>query len=159
MRSRPDILAALYRQSMPRLAAFACILTGNDARAAELVQSATVRAFTRSRRPGTLEQAEARVLAMMRTLYIEARRRSAAHRSAAQGPEPVTAALAALTPQERVVLAMYYWEQATLVEISQALNLSDDAVRRSLDRGREVLAPLLGEDDEPERTQTLDVRP
>ena len=154
MRSRPDMLAALYRQSMPRLAAFACLLTGSEAYAADLVQSATVRVFTRSRRPGTLEQAEARVLAMMRTLTIDSR-----WRSSAPSADPVTAALAALTPQERVVLAMYYGEQAPLVEISQALNLSDDVVRRSLDRGREALAPLLGEDDEPERTQTLDVRP
>jgi len=154
VRSRPTILAALYGQSMPRLAAFACILTGNDARAVELVQSATVKVFTRSRHPATLEQAEAKVLAMMRTLVIDSR-----WRSSAPSADPVAAALAALTPHERVALAMYYWEQATVVEISQALNLSEHGARRCLDKGREALAPLLGEDDEPERTQTLDVRP
>ena len=77
MGSQPDIVADLYRHSLPRLGAYAFLLTGNYSEAEELVQAAIVKVCSRPRRLADLPQAEGYVRAAIRTIHIDGLRRQA----------------------------------------------------------------------------------
>ena len=175
MGSQPDIVAELYRQSLPRLGAYAFLLTGSHAEAEELVQAAIVKVFSRPRRLTNLPQAEAYVRTSIRTLHIDGLRRRtrwlrAAPRlampDAVAGPgenvaeaDAVGVAMATLAPRVRAVVAMYYWEDLSVADVAAAMHLSEGTVKGYLRDGRAALAPLLGDDDEPERATIMEARP
>ena len=75
MGTQPDIVADLYRHSLPRLGAYAFLLTGSYAEAEELVQAAIVKVCARPRRLPDSARAEAYVRATIRTLHIDGLRR------------------------------------------------------------------------------------
>lgn len=52
-------------------------------------------------------------------------------------------ALAELSPQQRAVVYLTYWEDMSVADIADALEISDGSVRRQLARGRERLRRLL----------------
>jgi RNA polymerase sigma-70 factor (ECF subfamily) len=172
--SQPDIVAELYRHSLPRLGAYAFLLTGSHAEAEELVQAAIVKVCARPRRLTNLPQAESYVRAAIRTVHIDGLRRQARWRravprlarpDAVAGPsddvadaDVVGSAMRALAPRVRAVIAMYYWEDLSVAEIANALDISDGTVKGYLRDGRAVLAPLLGDDDEGERSSVMEVR-
>ena len=174
MTSQPDLVAQLYRHSVPRLGAYAFLLTGSHAEAEELVQAAIVKVCARPRRLTNLPQAEAYVRAAIRTIHIDGLRKQARwHRAAPSlarpdtvaGPaddvtdaDAVATALATLAPRVRAVIAMYYWEDLPVADIAVALGISDGTVKGYLRDGRAALAPLLGEDDEGERSAVMEVR-
>jgi RNA polymerase sigma factor (sigma-70 family) len=173
--SQPDIVAELYRHSLPRLGAYAYLLTGNYSEAEDLVQAAIVKVCARPRRLPDAAHAEAYVRATIRTLHIDGLRRSTRWRrllprlatpDAVAGPaethavaDAVGSAMATLAPRVRTVVAMYYWEDLSVAAIGTALDLSEGTVKGYLRDGRTALAPLLGDDDEPERSDVMEVRP
>ena len=175
MGSQPDIVAELYRHSLPRLGAYAFLLTGSHAEAEELVQAAIVKVFARPRRLTNLPQAEAYVRTAIRTLHIDGMRRRVrwarvaprlATPDAVAGPgdqvdtaDAVGLAMDSLAPRVRAVVAMYYWEDLSVAEIAGALHVSVGTVKGYLRDGRTALAPLLGDDDEPERATIVEARP
>ena len=89
MISQPDVIAQLYRHSLPRLGAYAFLLTGSHGEAEELVQAAIVKVCARPRRLTNLPQAEAYVRAAIRTIHIDGLRKQARwHRAAPSLPRP-----------------------------------------------------------------------
>ena len=175
MGSQPDIVADLYRHSLPRLGAYAFLLTGSYAEAEELVQAAIVKVCARPRRLPDSARAEAYVRATIRTLHIDGLRRRErwarvaprlAVPDAVDGPsdalaqaDAVGTALDTLAPRVRAVVAMYYWEDLSVADIAAALRVSDGTVKGYLRDGRAALAPLLGDEDEKERAAIVEVRP
>ncbi|MCR6711893.1 MAG: sigma-70 family RNA polymerase sigma factor [Demequina sp.] len=173
MISQPDVIAQLYRHSLPRLGAYAFLLTGSHAEAEELVQAAIVKVCARPRRLTNLPQAEAYVRAAIRTIHIDGLRKQARwHRAAPSLPRPdavagpadevaeadaVATALGALAPRVRAVIAMYYWEDLPVATIADAMRIAEGTVKGYLQDGRRALAPLLGEDDEGERSAVTEV--
>lgn len=174
MAPQPDIVAELYRHSLPRLGAYAYLLTGSHADAEELVQAAIVKVCARPRRLTNLPQAESYVRAAVRTMHIDGLRRQSrwlravpklARPDAVAGPaddvteaDAVGSAMATLAPRVRAVVAMYYWEDLSVADIAAALDLSEGTVKGYLQDGRRALAPLLGEDDGGERSAVMEVR-
>ena len=175
MGSQPDLVGELYLHSLPRLGAYASLLTGSHSEAERLVQAAIAKVCARPPRLTDLPQAEAHVRATIRTLHIEGLRRSVRwHRAGPRLVEPdavagpseslaeadtVATALDALAPRVRAVVAMYYWEDLPVADIAAAMRLTRETVRGYLQDGRAALAPLLGDDDEPERLTIVEVRP
>jgi len=176
--SQPDIVAELYRQSLPRLGSYAFLLTGNYAEAEELVQAAIVKVCSRPRRLTNVPQAEAYVRAAIRTIHIDGLRRQArwsrvklslampdavAESSAdLAAADEVARALATLAPRVRTVIAMYYWEDLAVADIAAAMAISEGTVKGYLRDGREALAPLLGatesgDDEDGERIAVAEV--
>ncbi|MGC4175439.1 RNA polymerase sigma factor [Demequina sp.] len=174
MGSQPSVVDELYRHSLPRLGAYAYLLTGSHAEAEELVQAAIVKVCARPRRLTNLPQTEAYVRAAIRTLHIDGLRRQARwHRAAptlawpdaVAGPaehvtqaDAVALAMATLAPRVRTVVAMYYWEDLPIADIAGAMGISEGTVKGYLRDGREALAPLLGDDDGSERSEVTEVR-
>lgn len=174
MGSQPDVVAELYRHSLPRLGAYAYLLTGSHAEAEELVQEAIVKVCARPRRLPDLPRAEGYVRATIRTLHIDGLRRRArwakvaprlAMPDAMAGPgddlaqaDATATALATLAPRVRAVIAMYYWEDLSIAQIAGAMHLSEGSVKAYLRDGRAALAPLLGDDDQEERTAIREVK-
>jgi RNA polymerase sigma factor (sigma-70 family) len=69
--------------------------------------------------------------------------------------EAVHTAFATLTPAEREVLALAYWEQLTGPQIAKVLNCSSTAARLRLYRARKRLTRLLETTDEFHMTSVL----
>jgi len=150
------------------------MLTGDPEAADALVQAAIVKFGARRRRVSDAAHAEAAVRAEIRTIHIATLRRRFRRTRVKQSPalpdvvagqsasatpaDEVAGALATLTPRVRAVVAMYYWEDLAVAEIASAMRVSEGTVRGLLDEGRTALAPLLGNDDEPERLAIMDVR-
>jgi RNA polymerase sigma-70 factor, ECF subfamily len=63
--------------------------------------------------------------------------------------ERVARALAALSPEDRALIHLHYYEEQSLAEIAPVLKVSRDALKMRLARAREKLRASLGERDEP----------
>jgi len=157
-----DVIHGLYAQSLPRLGAFAYLLTGNHSEAEELVQAAIVKAFSKPRKLRDVPSAEAYVRATIRTLHIDGMRRQARWRNVQHRLVPdavvgspadslatrdeVGAALATLAPRVRATVALFYGDDLSVAQIAHELGVSEGTVKGYLRDGRAALAPLLGED-------------
>ncbi len=74
--------------------------------------------------------------------------RSMPDRSGPEGADEVLASLAALSPQQRAVVHLTYWEDLTPHAVAARLGVSDGTVRRQLARARKRLREVL--DDPPQ---------
>ena len=62
-------------------------------------------------------------------------------------PDPdLAAAGAELSPMQRAVVVLFYWEDNTVFDIARALEVSESTVKQHLFRARARLATLLGEE-------------
>ena len=64
-------------------------------------------------------------------------------------PEPrpeVLAAVARLSPRQRAVVYLTYWDDLDPMSVAEVLGISDGAVRRHLARARKSLRRLLDDD-------------
>lgn len=170
-----DVIHGIYAQSLPRLGAFAYLLTGNHSEAEELVQAAIVKAFSKPRRFRDVASAEAYVRAAVRTLHLDGMRRRARWRRAAPRllPDAVVAspadalaardevgtALATLPPRVRATVALFYGEDLSVAQIARELGVSEGTVKGYLRDGRAALAPLLGEDSSDDNLPVNGARP
>jgi RNA polymerase sigma-70 factor (ECF subfamily) len=84
-----------------------------------------------------------------RSLERRARREAAfapAHAMTLPDVEPeILGALKKLSPQQRAVVHLTYWEDLTPATVADRLGISDGSVRRQLNRARRRLAEVLDE--------------
>lgn len=172
-----ETLERLTRQSGQRLAAFGFILTGSQVDAEELVQEAIVKTWVRRPRLADVPSAEQYVRLAMRTLVIDRARKEARFRSFAQRQQPgeavgdqvqaisdkvaVSRALLGLTAQQRLAVALRYWDDMTVSEVAAAMRVKPGTVKRYLHDAAEVLRPLLGdhvEEDDANTARIFDAR-
>lgn len=143
---RDAVLADLVRRRGEALVRYAYLLTGDVAAAQDVVQDALVKVFVRLRaRPGA-DLAEAYVRRAIVTVYIDGHRRRRRFADVAHliadpdaGPPPDTAthldlhaALATLGPRERTAVVLRYFEDLTVPEIAEAMDLAEGTVKRYL---------------------------
>ncbi len=150
-----DLDAELYREHGPALMRFATGLVGpHDA--GDVVQSAVLRAFT----SGGWSQVTNHRAYLYRSVMNEARsqhrstmRRRArelrtVHPAVGENPEirpEVLEAVASLSPRQRAVVYLTYWEDLDEASVAARLGIGRGSVRRHLGRGREKLRTLLDE--------------
>ncbi|WP_328300077.1 SigE family RNA polymerase sigma factor [Streptomyces sp. NBC_00435] len=142
----------------------ACLLTSGDTHLAEdLVQETLGRMYliwgriTRIDNPAAYAQT-----VLVRAFLTHQRRRSTGERPVGEFPDPVAAAdgdpvlrltllqaLGRLAPKDRAVLVLRYWEDRSVEETADAMNVSSAAVRtrssRALARLREQLGGSITE--------------
>ncbi|MEF9906049.1 SigE family RNA polymerase sigma factor [Streptomyces sp. P9-A2] len=141
----------------------ACLLTAGDTYLAEdLVQETLGRVYVHWRRVSRADNPAGYAQTVLtRAFLTHQRRRSSTERSAAAFPErPSTDddpslrltlldALARLPTKDRAVVVLRYWEDRSVQETADAMNVSSAAVRtrsvRALARLRELLGEDLGE--------------
>lgn len=154
-------LERVTRDAGPRLAAFGFVLTGSQSDAEELVQEAIVKTFVRRPRLTDVAAAEQYVRVAMRTLVIDRSRKDKRFRDYAAGqtareesPDVVHAisdrvavsrALLDLTPQQRLAVALRYWDDMTVSEVAHAMRVRPGTIKRYLHDAAAALRPLLGE--------------
>ena len=171
-----QVLAHVTRDAGARLAAYGYVLTGSQSDAEELVQEAIVKTFVRRPRLSDPAAAEQYIRLAMKTLTIDKARKEARFRKVApsqatpeQTPDAVTAishkvavsqALTALTTQQRLAIALRYWDDMTVPEVAHAMKVRPGTVKRYLHDAAAALRPLLGElhesDDETLRVVGID---
>jgi RNA polymerase sigma-70 factor (ECF subfamily) len=167
----PADLARLYDDHAQALFALALNVTRRDADARDVLQEVFRRLATR---PGLLDGVENARAYLLRLAHNQAidvlRRRNLRENSSAEAPsEPgtghpfaasaradeegfrraVSAALAELPPEQRAVVHLKLWEEATFEEIAAILDLSPNTAasryRYALDKLRTQLRPLYNE--------------
>ena len=162
-----DVIHGLYAQSLPRLGAFAYLLTGNHSEAEELVQAAIVKAFSKPRKLRDVPSAEAYVRATMRTLHIDGMRRQARWRNVQHRLVPdavvgspadslatrdeVGAALATLAPRVRATVALFYGDDLSVAQIAHELGVSEGTVGATLAQAHAALEEQLQEEGSREQ--------
>jgi RNA polymerase sigma-70 factor (ECF subfamily) len=140
---------------------------GDRELAAEAVQEAFVRAFTRWRRVRRLDNPTAWVRRVAINLLRDQHRRRgrrdrAIERFAAMTPAPdldadrgaddggVIQQLRLLPPQQRLAVALFYLEDASVADVAHAMSISEGAVKYHLNQGRTALRKAMSM-SEPER--------
>jgi RNA polymerase sigma factor (sigma-70 family) len=139
------------------LRSYAYLLTGESAAAADLVQDALLRVFSRLRVRGDIEQLEGYVRRAMLNQYVDGRRRAslwrakrhllvdpvAHHDDDAALADEVRRALATLSPKQRACVVLRYYEDLTVHEIADQLGCAEGTVKRHLSDARLRLADQL----------------
>ncbi|MFE2287699.1 SigE family RNA polymerase sigma factor [Streptomyces sp. NPDC059443] len=144
----------------------ACLLTSGDTHLAEdLVQETLGRMYLLWGRINRIDNPAAYAqTVLVRAFLTHQRRRSSGERPVGEFPEPGVAAggggdpalrltllqaLGGLPPKDRVVLVLRYWEDRSVEETADAMNVSTAAVRtrssRALGRLREQLGGSIAE--------------
>ncbi|MFG1819207.1 RNA polymerase sigma factor [Kribbella sp. NPDC049174] len=144
------------------LRAYAYLLTGESAAAADLVQDALLRVFGRLRVGSDVEQLEGYVRRAMLNQYVDGRRRARlwkANRHLLVDPvvhhdddpalaDEVRQALATLSPRQRACVVLRYYEDLSVLEIAAQLDCAEGTVKRHLADARTKLASLLAVPEE-----------
>lgn len=162
------VLTDLVRDRGRALTSYAFLLTGDVAGAQDLVQDALVKVFVRTRSGFTPDVAEAYVRRTILTLYVDGFRRRehltslqhlVASRETGDGPEctapdriDLRAALGSLAPQERAAVVLRFYEDLTVPQIAEQMQLSPGTVKRYLSNAVGKLETRLGP------LPTLDIR-
>lgn len=152
MVNREDALTAVVVAYGPQLLRYGQLLTGSTADGEDLVQDAIVRTFTRlpsrkiaSSLPLTLYTYVHRT---MFTMYIDQKRRSARWReltvkvarvdtvpdvsTEASDRHDVTRALTCLSPTQRACIILRYFDDLTVPQIAERLQMSSGTAKRHL---------------------------
>ncbi|MCG8964180.1 MULTISPECIES: SigE family RNA polymerase sigma factor [Streptomyces] len=139
----------------------ACLLTAGDTHLAEdLVQDTLGRLYVRWGRVSRVENPAAYAQTVLtRAFLAHQRRRSSGERAtdvfpdlpgAADGDAPLRltllAALARLPAKDRAVIVLRYWEDRSVEQTADVLDVSSAAVRTRCSRALGRLRELLGED-------------
>ncbi len=152
MKSRPwaDQLARLVDERGAALFGYAYVLTGDKARAEDLVQDALVRTFQRGRADLGLDAAHAYVKRAIATTFIDTGRRLRARPQVSDvDAEPVSpdhadgvatalslhASILTLPPRERACVVLRYLEDLGVAAIAEELGLAVGSVKRYLSDG------------------------
>lgn len=159
-------LEQVLRVAGARLTAYGYVLTGSQSDAEELVQEAVVKTFVRRPRLDNVAAAEQYVRLTMKTLMVDRARKAERFRKRAPiearpetTPDAVVAishrvavskALEQLSTQQRVAVALRYWDDLTVPEIATEMRVKPGTVKRYLFDAATSLRPLLGDHVEPE---------
>ena len=144
----------VYRQHAHELTRYATVLVGPD-HAHDVVTDAVLRAFGAP----TWGAVDNRRAYLFRSVLNEAntfhrarrrrrRREVAATRAAPRRPHPEPSidalrALDAVTPAQRAIVYLSYWEDQTAQQIADLLDVSEGTVRKQLARARERLRTVM----------------
>ena len=162
-----DDFDAFFLSSYDSLTRSLAAAFGDRELASEAVQEAFVRAYTRWRRVRRLDNPAAWVRRVAINLLRDQHRRRgrrdrAVERLAALtpthtvDPEHTTAAggvldhLQSLPQQQRIAVALFYLEDASVAEVAHAMSISEGAVKYHLNQGRTSLRKAMSL-TEPER--------
>ena len=145
----------LYRRLGDELTRYATALVG-PSDAADVVQDAVVGAFASGGWPG-VSNPRAYLYRAVFNRSVSLRRSDSrrGHRERRIATSEIVddrtpsvdarAALNALSPQQRAVVYLTYWEDLTPAQIADLLNVGEGTVRKQLARAREALRSILDE--------------
>lgn len=160
-----DSFKALFRQYEEPICTYLARLTGDTARAQELTQETFLRAYRALCEGVCWENPRAWLYCVASRLATDAYRRRRLWQwlplYAADGVtdrrgdiEPVVAerlavqsALDALSPKYRVPLVLYVYEEWTVAQVAEALDLSVSAVKMRLSRARKMFRQAYVQED------------
>ncbi|MEO8693384.1 MAG: sigma-70 family RNA polymerase sigma factor [Acidimicrobiales bacterium] len=162
-----DDFDAFFLSSYDRLTRSLAAAFGDRELAGEAVQEAFVRAYTRWRRVRRLDNPAAWVRRVAINLLRDQHRRRgrrdrAIARLAAMTPTHtldddhaaeeggVLGHLQSLPPQQRLAVALFYLEDASIADVAHAMSISEGAVKYHLNQGRTALRKAMSL-SEPER--------
>jgi RNA polymerase sigma-70 factor (ECF subfamily) len=152
------LLDELLRDRRPALIGYAALLTGDRVAAEDLVHDAVVRTFSRPRSFPNVNAADAYVRRAIASAFID-RTRSMRRWlgvlpglvAAAAVPEDdiagrldARAALGTLPRRQRACVVLRFYDDLTVAEIAERLDLSEGAVKRYLSDGIHHLNAALG---------------
>ncbi|WP_298455027.1 sigma-70 family RNA polymerase sigma factor [uncultured Cellulomonas sp.] len=159
-RSNDDVFATFVDERGSALVAYAYLLTGELMAAQDLTQEALLKVFVRSRSGSAPDAAEAYVRRTILRLYIDGYRRGRlwtslrhlvtrddaveGHELAAADRMDLRAALATLAPQERAAIVLRFYEDLTVPETADRMNLAAGSVKRYLSNAVRKLEAQLG---------------
>ncbi len=145
-----------FRRAYQPLVRVLSVAAGNREVAADCVQEAFVRAYTRWRKVGGYDDPVAWIRRVALNLLIDHERHAGRGRRAVErlgpeeqawNPEPdavdLSALFAQLPPQRRIAAALFYVDNLSVEEVAHAMKLSAGAVKYHLHEAREQLRPLL----------------
>ena len=157
-----SVVTTLVEQRGDALTRYAWLLSGNADDAADLVQDALVKTFSRLGNGFTVSSAEAYVRRTILNGYLDVGRRRTRWRKIAhlqavpdalESPAPESETrldlwgeLAKLTPRERACLVLRYYEDLKVDDIAAELGISSGAVKRYLSDGLARMAVALTND-------------
>ncbi|MFS0702323.1 RNA polymerase sigma factor [Cellulomonas sp. 179-A 4D5 NHS] len=171
--ARDQVLVDLVRARGEALTRYASVYTGDMAAAQDLVQDALVKVFVRSRTRSEPEALEAYVRRVIATTYIDGYRRrrtwdgfrhllarrddEAARDDAAAATDrlDLRAALATLGRQERTAVVLRFYDDLTVPQVAEVMQVAEGTVKRYLSNALHRLEARLGTLDplgEDERT-------
>ncbi|GAA1573838.1 MULTISPECIES: RNA polymerase sigma factor [Kribbella] len=143
------------------LRAYGYLLTGEQAAAADLVQDALLRVFSRLRLGDDIAELESYVRRAMLNQYVDGRRRAGLWRAkrhlfvqpVAEEPDhgpadDIRHALATLSPRQRACVVLRYYEDLTVPQIAAQLDCAEGTVKRHLADARGKLAAQLAVPEE-----------
>jgi RNA polymerase sigma-70 factor (sigma-E family) len=149
---------AFVAARLPALIAFGYGLTGDVGHSQDLVQSALMAVYLRSRRQMP-DAPEAYVRRAVANAYVSSKRRrrvhedlvevvpeqiARTHESPSEQRDGLTALLAGLSPRQRAVLVLRYREDWSEAQIAEALGVSAGTVKKLASRGLAALREQLG---------------
>ena len=148
---------ALFRREFGPITRTAYLVVGDWEVAREIAQDAFVQALRHWKKVERLESPGGWVRRVAIRDAVRSRRREARGRTLRLERNPgnaestatvldVRAALLALPPRQRAVIALYYLDDRPVEEIATLLGCSSGTVKTHLTRGRHTLAGLLGEE-------------
>lgn len=154
-----DAFTAYFADRVAALRRFAYLLTGNWHDAEDVVQAAFVRLFSVWHRVRQ-ESADAYVRQVLVNVFLSTKRgQRNRERPVAEVPDRATAdtgaddrlavgnALSSLTPSQRAVVVLRFWEGLSVAETSAALGVSEGTVKSQLHRAVTAMRPRLREED------------
>jgi RNA polymerase sigma-70 factor, ECF subfamily len=146
-----------FRATYSSLERTVFLVIGDRARAEEVAQDAYLKMFQRWSAVRGYERPDAWVRRVAIRMAIKQakrdRRRTDLERLAVDRDEPASlpdpdlaACVARLSPMQRAVVVLYYWEDNSVFDIARALEVSESTVKQHLFRARARLADALGEE-------------
>jgi RNA polymerase sigma-70 factor (ECF subfamily) len=157
-----DDFDAFFDRFYPGMIRSLTMICGDEELAADAVQDAFIRAYARWDRIRRYDRPDAWVrrvaINRSRDHFRAARRRNAYERQAAIGEsvdsaerrsddrDQLRAALAELPRRQRTAVTLYYLEGLDVAAVAESMNISPGAVKFHLSRGRDRLAPIVGEE-------------
>jgi len=155
-RARLEQLGAWFEAEYPSLLRFAYFVTGDPSKAEDLVQDAFVRIYRAGARvedQGFRAYARKTIVNLHRSGFRRAARERTIHHeetvSADTGAfairDEVWNAIMALSPRQRAVVALRFYEDMKEADIATALGLSVGAVKKHTDRAMAKLRAQLGD--------------
>ena len=155
-----------YRRDYRSVVGLAYVLTGSQWAAEDLAQDAMIAAHRRWDTISGYDKPEAWVRRVMvnrsrsqfRKLRTEAKTlvKLRSERQQTIAPSEPNAelweAVRTLPPRQAQVVALYYWDEMSVVEIAQVLEIGTETAKTHLMRGRSRLGELIGGDTFNERS-------
>jgi RNA polymerase sigma factor (sigma-70 family) len=162
-----DVVTRLVAERGDALTRYAYLICGDRELAADLVQDALVKTFSRLRNGFSVARAEAYVRRVILNTYLDTGRRVSRWRKiahlqaepdAVESRDPDTdarldlqARLGRLAPRERACVVLRYYEDLKVDDIAETLGISAGAVKRYLSDALAKLQIAMRDDEEAPR--------